>query len=218
MKVLGLSCSPRKMGNTQILVDEALAGAEKEGAEVELISLSGKEIKPCDGCLACANTGKCRIKDDMQTVYPKLVAADGIIFGAPVYFYGMASQAKALIDRTYALRHPNFRLVSKVAGVITVAGNLGRVDVLKDLYFYIAINHMIPADFVAANASEKGAIRQDEKAMKMAWELGREMVQLVGTGFKFPDEFKNRFSNYVTSKYKLDELPASAQNRTKLTA
>ncbi|MBI2979889.1 MAG: flavodoxin family protein [Chloroflexi bacterium] len=203
MKILGLSCSPRKSGNTTILVNEALDGAQKEGAEIELFSLSGKEIKPCDGCQACVNTGKCHIKDDMQTLYQKLIEADGIIFGTPVYFYAMASQAKAVIDRTYALRRPTFRLVNKVGGVITVAGSLGRIDVLKDLYFNIAINHMIPADYIAATASEKGAIKSDEKTMKMAWELGREMAQLVKVGFEFPSEFRGRLSNYVTAKYKL---------------
>ncbi len=203
MKVLGLSCSPRKSGNTEILVSEALDGARQEGAEVELFSLSGKEIKPCDGCQACIKTGKCHINDDMQTVYQKLVAADGIIFGTPVYFYGMASQTKALIDRTYALRRPTFRLTNKVGGVITVAGSLGRIDVLKDLYFYIAINHMIPADFVAATASEKGTIKTDIKSMKMAFELGREIGQLVSKKFEFPDEFKGRLSTYVADKYQL---------------
>ena len=203
MKVLGLSCSPRKSGNTAILISEALDGAQNEGAETELLSLSGKEITPCDGCDVCRTTGKCQIKDDMQTVYQKMEEADGIIFGTPVYFYSMASQAKALIDRTYALRRLAFRLVNKVGGVITVAGGLGRTDVLKDLYFYIAINHMIPADFVAAIASEKGAIKKDEKAMKMAWELGRETGQLVKKGFEFPNEFRNRFSTYVADKYKL---------------
>ena len=203
MKIFGLSCSPRKSGNTEILVGGALDGARNERAETELFSLSGKEINPCDGCQACRTTGKCHINDDMQTVYKKLVEADGIIFGTPVYFHAMASQAKSLIDRTYALRHPTLRLVNKVGGVITVAGSLGRIDVLKDLYFYISINHMVPADYVAATAFEKGAIRKDERAMKMAWELGREMGQLVKKGFEFPSEFKDRLSTYVTDKYKL---------------
>ncbi|MDP3879767.1 MAG: flavodoxin family protein [Dehalococcoidales bacterium] len=203
MKILGLSCSPRKSGNTEILVSEALEGARKEGAEAELYSFSGKEIKPCDGCQSCIKTGKCHIKDDMQTVYQKMIEADGIIFGTPVYFYSMAAQAKALIDRTYCLRRPDFKLVNKVGGVITVAGSLGRIDVLKDLYFNIAINHMIPADYVAASASEKGAVKKDEKAMKMAWELGREMAQLTMTRFEFPREFIGRLSTYVADKYQL---------------
>jgi len=203
VKILGLSCSPRKSGNTEILVSEALDGAQSEGAEVELFSLSGKEIKPCDGCYACRETGKCHIDDDMQTVYQQLVEADGIIFGTPIYFYSMTSQAKALIDRTIALRRPGIKLANKVGGVITVAGSLGLIDAIKDLYFYIAINHMVPADYVAATASEKGAIRKNERAMKAAWELGREMVQLVRKGFEFPGEFERGLTAYVTDKYKL---------------
>ena len=203
MKILGLSCSPRKSGNTEILVGEALDGAQSEGAEVELFSLSGKEIQPCDGCYACHETGKCHIDDDMQTVYQKLVKADGIVFGTPIYFYSMTSQAKALIDRTIVLRRPAIKLANKVGGVITVAGSLGLIDAIKDLYFYMAINHMVPADYVAATASEKGAIRKDERAMKAAWELGREMVQLVKKRFEFPSEFKRGLTAYVTDKYKL---------------
>ena len=203
MKILGLSCSPRKSGNTEILVGEALNGAQSEGAEIELFSLAGKEIKPCDGCYACRETGKCHINDDMQTVYQKLVEADGIIFGTPIYFYSMTSQAKALIDRTIVLRRPTIRLANKVGGVIAVAGRLGIIDAIKDLYFYIAISHMIPADYVAAYASEKGAIRKDKQAMKSAWELGREMVQLVRKRFEFPSEFERGLTAYVTDKYKL---------------
>lgn len=203
MKILGLSCSPRKSGNTEILVGEALNGAQKEGAEVELFSLSGKEIKPCDGCYTCLETGKCHINDDMQAVYQKLVAADGIIFGTPIYFYSMTGQAKALIDRTIVLRRPSIRLANKVGGVIAVAGALGIIDAIKDLYFYIVINHMVAADYVAAYASEKGAIRKNERAMKAAWELGREMVQLVRKGFEFPGEFERGLTAYVADKYKL---------------
>jgi multimeric flavodoxin WrbA len=206
MKILGLSCSPRKTGNTATLVSEALDGAKNEGAEeVELFSLSGKEIKPCDGCRACSTTGKCHINDDMQTVFQKLIEADGIIFGTPIYFYAMASQAKALIDRTYSIRRPQKRLVNKVGGIITVAGGIGRIDAVKDLYFYLAINHMVAADYVAATASENGGIRQDIKAMKSAWELGREIAHLVKQEFKFPNEFEYgpSLSSFVTYKYKL---------------
>ncbi len=204
MKILGLSCSPRREGNTEILVGEALDGARGEGAEVELFSVAGKEIKPCDGCQTCIKTGKCHIKDDMQTVYQKLAEADGIIFGTPIYFYGMTAQAKAIMDRTYSVRRPEFRLINKVGGIIAVAGSIGLMEAIKDLYFYIAINHMVAADYVSAYATEKGAIRSNERAMKAAWELGREMVQLVEKGFQFPEEYARRgLSGYVAEKYGL---------------
>ena len=203
MRILGLSCSPRRLGNTEILVSESLSGAKSEGAEVELFSLSGKVIKPCDGCEVCHSTGECHIRDDMQAVYSKLIAADGIVFGTPIYFYSMTAQAKALMDRTIALREPNFSLTNKVGGVITVAGTLGIIDAIKDFYFYIALNHMVAADYVFGYANEKGEIRKDRVAMKAAWELGREMVRLVEKDFEFPAEYRGRLTTYVVRKYNL---------------
>ena len=204
MKIFGLSCSPRREGNTEILVGEALDGARSEGAEVELFSVAGKEIQPCDGCQTCIKTGKCHIDDDMQTVYQKLAEADGIIFGTPIYFYTMTAQAKAIMDRTYSLRRPEFRLTNKVGGIIAVAGSIGLMEAIKDLYFYIAINHMVAADYVSALASGKGAIRENELAMKRAWELGREMVLLVRQEFQFPEEYaRHGLAGYVAEKYKL---------------
>ena len=97
MKVIGIVCSPRKGGNTEILVSRALEASGEFGAEeTELIRLSGKHIEPCDACLTCAQTAKCHINDDMQAIYPRLLEADGIIIGTPVYFWGITAQAKIL--------------------------------------------------------------------------------------------------------------------------
>lgn len=144
MKVLGISCSLRKGSNTEILVEEALVGAREVGAEAELLSLIGKEIKPCDGCFSCEKTGKCHIKDDMQPIYEKLLEADGIIIGTPVYFWFMAGQTKVLLDRTIALEYPNLRLAqTKVGGIITVAARTGLMNTVSALYTYFAASHML---------------------------------------------------------------------------
>jgi multimeric flavodoxin WrbA len=198
MKILGLSCSPRRQGNTEILLGEALKGAQHEGAEVELYSVAGKTIAPCDGCRACSETGECHIKDDMQELYNKLLGADGIIFGTPVYFYSMAAQAKAVIDRTLALNRPERSLANKVGGVVVVGGSLGLIGALKDLYFYIVTRPMLPASFVAAYASAKGDVRKREQGMKAAWDLGRQMVQLAAKKFEYPSEFPSRRIAYGT--------------------
>jgi len=203
VKILGLSCSPRKSGNTEILVSEALNGARSEGAEIELFSLSGKDIEPCDGCYACRTTGKCHINDDMQAAYQKLSEADGIVFGTPIYYYSLTGQAKVFIDRTYAFGHSPKGLANKVGGIIAVAATIGLIDAIKDLYFFFAIKHMVAADYVAAYASKKGAIKENERAMKAAWELGREMAQLVMKRFEFPKEFESGLTTYVSEKYKL---------------
>src|SRR5512136_653761 len=137
MKILGLCCSPRRQGNTEVLLEVALQGAVEEGAEVELYAVAGKNIKPCVGCRACGDTGECAVKDDMQGLYNKLLSSDGIIFGTPIYFYSMTAQAKTVIDRTIALTHPHRSLANKVGGVVVVAGSMGIIDALKDLYFYM---------------------------------------------------------------------------------
>ncbi len=184
MKILGLSFSPRKDGNTVVLLNEALSGARQEGAETELYSIAGKDIKPCDGCWGCRKAGVCHIKDDMQEIYEKLLEADGIIFGTPVYFYNMTGQGKTVIDRTIAL---GGKLANKVGGVVAVAGSFGLVDAVKDLYFYMITRRMLPASFIAAYGGGKGDVKDLEKCMKATKELGKEMVKIAASGFKYPE-------------------------------
>jgi multimeric flavodoxin WrbA len=198
MKILGLSCSPRKSGNTVILLEEALNGALQEGAETELFSVSGKDIKPCDGCWACFGTGKCHIKDDMQTLCDKMVEADGIIFGTPVYVYSMTGQAKIIMDRMLALNGPGRNLANKVGGVIVVAGSIGIIDPAKDLYFMMVMKKMVPANLVAVYASNKGDAREMNQGMQAAHNLGREMVQIAAKKFTYPDGFPRNFFAYGT--------------------
>ncbi len=201
MKILAVSFSPRKKGNTEILLGEALQGAKAEGAEVELYSVSGKTIEPCDGCWACMKEGQCHIEDDMQELYKKLLAADGIIFGTPVYFYAMTAQAKAVMDRSMPLGHPDRNLANKVGGVIVVAGSLGLVDALKDWYFYIVTHRMLPANYVAAYGGAKGDVNKLEKGRQAAYDLGRQMVKLVEKKFKYPPEFMSPPIAYGTHTF-----------------
>lgn len=186
MKILGLSFSPRTQGNTEILLGEALRGAQEEGAETELYRVADKDIKPCDGCGSCRKTGECHIKDDMQDLYKKLLEADGIIYGTPVYFYNMTAQGKTVIDRTIALSQPGRNLANKVGGIIAVAGSLGLVDAVKDLYFYMVTRRMLPANFIAAYAGPKGDVKNLEKCLKATRGLGQEMVQIAARKFEYP--------------------------------
>ena len=198
MKILGVSCSPRKKGNTVILLEETLRGAAEQGADIELFSVAGKNIRGCDGCYACFTKGECHIQDDMQALYEKLIGADGIVFGSPIYFYGMTAQAKAIMDRTFALNQPGKTLANKVGGVIVVAGSLGLIDVLKDFYFFTTIKRMLPANFVAAYATEKRDAKKLDKGMIAAFRLGKEIVQLVDKKFEFPNEFPRNFYAFGT--------------------
>jgi len=188
VKILAISCSPRKQGNTEILLGEALKGAQYEGAEVELFSVAGKAIAPCDACDSCRKKGVCHIKDDMQELYDKMLEADGIIFGTPIYFYNMAAQCKAVMDRTIALNHPEKNLANKVGGIVVVAASLGNIDAVKDLYFYFVSRRMLAASYVAAYGMAKGDVKSLEKCMKAAYDLGRQVARLAAMDFKYPSD------------------------------
>jgi len=101
-KILILSASPRKKGNSELLCDQFALGAKESGHEVEKISIAGKKIHYCTGCGACFNTSQCSQKDDMSGILEKMIASDVIVMATPVYFYTMNGQMKTLIDRTCA--------------------------------------------------------------------------------------------------------------------
>lgn len=102
-KVLVLSASPRKGGNSDILCDEFCRGAEESGNFVEKIRVAAKEIHPCIACYHCRdNGGECVFKDDMKGILQKMIDADVLVLASPVYFYSVDAQLKAVIDRTVA--------------------------------------------------------------------------------------------------------------------
>lgn len=101
-KVLVLSGSPRKNGNSDLLCNEFLKGAAESGHEVEKTRVAEKKIGYCRGCYACKDTGICAIRDDMAEVLQKMIDADVLVLASPVYFYSIDAQLKAVIDRTVA--------------------------------------------------------------------------------------------------------------------
>jgi len=188
MKVLGIVGSPRKGGNTEILVEEALAAAREAGAQTELVSVVGKNIAPCDGCSSCRRTGVCHIKDDMQSIYRQLESADAIIFGSPVYFGSVSAQAKAIIDRTFLyLEDPKKprRLTGKVAAPILAVRRVGAGQTRNLLYGYFTGQGMIPVRGAIGYGREKGEVRQGVggspslSAVEEARAVGRNVVWMV---------------------------------------
>lgn len=102
-KVLILSGSPRKGGNSDLLCDEFARGARESGNEVEIIRVAAKKITPCAACYYCrTHSGECARKDDMAEILQKMIDADVIVLASPVYFYSIDAQLKAVIDRTVA--------------------------------------------------------------------------------------------------------------------
>lgn len=198
MKILAVSCSPRAEGNTVAMLKETLAAAAAEGAEVELYSVAGKDIQPCDGCWACIEAGRCHRADDAEELFEKMLAADGIVFGVPVYFHGMTAQAKAIVDRTISLGSPERNLTNKVCGVVASAGSLGLIQVLKDFTYYAHVKDMLPANHVAAYLGPRSSLEQMPKCRQELRDLGRQMVSLIKVEFRFPPEFVGRFTTFGT--------------------
>ena len=185
MKVLGIVCSPRKGGNTEIMVTEALAAAQEAGAETNLFTVSGKNIAPCDGCGACLKSGVCKIKDDMQPLYQELLAADGIVFGTPVYWNNVSAQAKTIMDRTYAFRQTR-PLRGKVAAGVVALRRIGAGQVLSLLYSYFVAQRMIIVGGGVGFGRDKGEVREGvggapgSTALEEARAIGAGVVRMVG--------------------------------------
>ncbi len=183
MRVLGLVCSPRKEGNTEILVKEALKTAEEKGAETELLLVSDMSITPCSACDACLSGGGCVVDDDMQTIYERLEKTDGLIFGTPVYFINVSAQAKAIIDRTYAFLL-NGKLNGKVAAVIAAARRVGGGQVVSLMQTYFSAHRMHIAGVSIGYGWQKGEVKEGPgaspffTAMEEAGALGKQVVNL----------------------------------------
>ena len=119
-KVLVISTSLRAKSNSDILTEQLIAGAKDAGHEVERISLKGKKIAFCIGCLACQKTQKCVIKDDAVEIAEKVKSADTLVFATPIYYYEMSGQMKTLLDRLNPLYPSDYRF-RKVYMISTAA-------------------------------------------------------------------------------------------------
>ena len=108
-KVLIISTSLRNNANSEILAKETERGVIVAGHEVEFITLKGKEIKFCKGCLACQKLGQCVINDDVNAITEKMKNADVIVWATPVYYYEMSGQMKTLIDRANSLFSADYK-------------------------------------------------------------------------------------------------------------
>jgi multimeric flavodoxin WrbA len=188
IKVLGIMGSPRGQSNTEILLDKALEGAREAGAEIEKVLVSKLKFSPCLEIYACLKDGNCAIKDDMQSLYKKLLEADHIIFASPIFFYGITSQAKAIIDRCQALwvrRHvlgmgKEDKRVRR--GVfISVGATRGKKlfdgAVLTVKYFFDAIGVKYSGDLLIRGIDNKGQIGEHPAALEDAFRLGQELVR-----------------------------------------
>ncbi len=189
MKVLGIFGSPRRGGNTELLLEEALRGAEKEGAETERLYISEIAITPCKECHGCDRTGSCVILDDMQKIYPKLLGADVVILASPIFFYGVTAWTKALIDRSQSLWSKKYLLKDPSLGkegkkrkgfFISVGATKGKKvfdgAILTVKYFFDVLNADYVGELLFRGVEAKEDILKQPEALRQAYEAGRELV------------------------------------------
>lgn len=172
-KVLIISSSPRKLGNTQVLCEEFKKGAEAKGHRVELVRLMDCNIgfcRACDGCMR--NGGTCVQKDDMAELLKKYQETDVLVLATPVYFYGITAQMKTFIDRMYPIwqhlgKKEVYYIISAGLGADIIERSLGDLDGFVE---HIE-EYKIAGRIYAANAMAPGAVKEQE-VFKEAYAMG----------------------------------------------
>ena len=183
MKVIGISGSPRKKGNTELLTDHTLTAIAEEGVDTELITLAGLNILPCNACMVCSKDERCPIQDDLFPIYLKMKDADGIILASPVYFGSATAIVKAFMERAGFIAHKNGGTFSgKVGGPLVVARRAGHNFTFAQLTLWFQILGMVVPGSTYWNIAfgrEKGEVQNDDEGMTTAWNFGKNIAMLV---------------------------------------
>lgn len=189
MKALGIAGSPRRDGNTDMLLAELMKGAASKGAEVKTIFLRDLSYTPCTHCDACLKTGVCKFKDDMQDIYREFEQADVIVLASPIQFTGVTAQMKAMIDRFQSRWVRKYRLKVPPLGekkgrkgfFISVAGrkvpNLFEPALVMIKTFFRILDISYAGDLLFSGVDEKGAIAKHPNALQQAFLTGQKLVE-----------------------------------------
>jgi multimeric flavodoxin WrbA len=188
MKVLGIAGSPRRGGNTDLLLAEVMKGAASFGAEVKTVILNDLKITACQHCDACLKAGRCRIDDDMHMIYHELREADRVVIASPIQFMGPTAQMKLMIDRCqalwarkYVLKIPPLGTNQVRKGLFISVGALKianlfepALTIVKNLFKVLDITYA--GELVFPGMDEKGAIAKHPKALKHAFLAGQKLA------------------------------------------
>jgi len=189
LKVLGIAGSPRRGGNTDLLLNEVMRGAASRGAEVKTVILKNLKIAPCQHCDACLEAGNCRIQDDMQMVYRELEAADRIVLASPIQFMTVTADMKAMIDRCqalwarkYVLKIPPLGEERERRGLFIAVGgrtvaNLFEPALATVKALFNTLNITYASGLLFRGIDEKGAITKHPDALKQAFLAGQKLVE-----------------------------------------
>ena len=189
MKVLGITGSPRRGGNTDLLLGEVMKGAANRGAEVKTIILNNLKFIPCQHCDACLEVGKCKFMDDMQMIYDELEHADRLVLASPIHFMGATAQTKAMIDRCQALWARKYVLEIPPLGnkrerkglFISVGGrklaNLFEPTLVMVKTLFRILDITYAGELLFPGVDKKGAITKHSDALRQVFLTGQKLVE-----------------------------------------
>ncbi|WXG46253.1 MAG: flavodoxin family protein [Candidatus Atabeyarchaeum deiterrae] len=182
-KIIAFIGSPRKDGNSELLTKELLKMAEQEGAETEAIRLAEYNLKPCDACMVCRKTKKCKIDDDGGKLFSKVLEADGVVLATPVYFGSSSPEMKIFIDRMgYQAKALGQPLNNKVGSALVIARRAGANFTYAQLLFFFLLSGMIVPGvsyWTIAYGREKGEVLNDKEGVETAREMGKKLAWLT---------------------------------------
>lgn len=183
MKVIAFNGSPRKDGNTTTLINHLLQQIEHEKIETELVQLSEREIGGCIACFKCHENQdrQCAVKKDAANAYiQKIIEAQGIVLGSPVYFQDVTPEMKALVDRAGFVGLANGKMYKNKVGAALAcfrrSGGMHTVDAMN--HFFLS-NDVIIAGRALGVAKEKGEVEKDEEGIQIATTLGQRMAWIL---------------------------------------
>ncbi len=186
MKVVAFNGSPHRDGNTAILITEVFKVLENHGIETEMIQLGNKPVHGCTACMKCKEIqdGKCHIKNDhLNLCLQKMVEADGIIIGSPVYFADVTTEVKALIDVAgYVTRANGFTLKRKIGAAVIAVRRGGALHAFETINNFFLINQMIvpgSSYWNFAFGRNQGEVVNDAEGMQTVQTLGENMAWLL---------------------------------------
>jgi multimeric flavodoxin WrbA len=186
-RLLAIAGSPRKGGNSDILLDSCIEGARSDGYDAEKIYICDKRIAPCDEKNVCFKAGICHIKDDMQEVYSKLLEADRLAVASPTFFMGPPAQLKAMIDRCQALWAKRFVLKQPLrdddkmrhafllatSGLKKQEAFIGTKETMK-AFFYV-LGYKYKGELLVEGVDAAGDVKKHGEELEKARELGRSL-------------------------------------------
>lgn len=186
MKVLAINSSAGKDGNTALLINAVFEELNKEGIETEMIQLAGKVVEPCKACWACGGRKNCVHKKDLfQEIYEKMIQADGILLGSPVYMANISANMQAFLERASVVADMNRNenlLRHKVGAAVTAARRGGALNALDAMNHFFMLQDMFIVGFSywpMAYGRMPGEVKEDQEGIETMKNLGQNMAYLL---------------------------------------